>query len=79
VIVFSVTGLLLLLAGVAALIPLGLRAGDQPGDALLLHVEPRTAPHGASVTITNRARLRSSSECRCATPGLASASMAPRT
>ena len=55
-IVFSVTGLLLLLVGVAALIPLGLRAGDRPGDALLLHVEPRTAPRGASVTVTNPGR-----------------------
>jgi hypothetical protein len=52
----SVTGLLLVLFGVAALVPLGLRAGDRPGDALLLHVEPRTAPPGASVTVTNPGR-----------------------
>jgi hypothetical protein len=52
----SVTGLLLILFGVAALVPLGLRAGDRPGDALLLHVEPRTAPRGASVTVTNPGR-----------------------
>jgi hypothetical protein len=52
----SVTGLLLVLFGVAALVPLGLRAGDRPGDALLLHVEPRTAPRGASVTVTNPGR-----------------------
>lgn len=52
----SVTGLLLILFGVAALVPLGLRAGDRRGDALLLHVEPRTAPRGASVTVTNPGR-----------------------
>jgi hypothetical protein len=52
----SVTGLLLVLFGVAALVPLGLRAGDRPGDALLLHVEPRIAPPGASVTVTNPGR-----------------------
>jgi len=51
--VLSIAGLLLVLCGVAALVPLGLRAGDQPGDALLLHVEPRTAPRGAAVTVTN--------------------------
>jgi hypothetical protein len=54
--IISLTAFLLLLAGVAALVPLGLRAGDQPGDALLLHVEPRTAPRGASVTVTNPGR-----------------------
>lgn len=53
---FSVMGLVLLLAGVAALIPLGLRGGDRPDDALLLHVEARTAPRGASVTVTNPGR-----------------------
>jgi hypothetical protein len=54
--IISVTALLLLLAGVGTLIPLGLRAGDRPGDALLLHVEPRMAPRGASVTVTNPGR-----------------------
>lgn len=54
--VISVAGLLLLLCGVAALVPLGLRAGDRPGDALLLHVEPRTAPRGALVTVNNPGR-----------------------
>ena len=52
-IALSVTGLLLALAAVAALIPLGMRAGDRPDDALLLHVEARAAPRGASVTVTN--------------------------
>lgn len=51
-IVFSVA-LTLLLVCVLMLIPLGLRAGDKPGDALLLAVEPQAAPRGASVTITN--------------------------
>jgi hypothetical protein len=41
--IVSVTALLLLLAGVGALVPLGLRTGDQPGDALLLHVKPAAA------------------------------------
>jgi hypothetical protein len=54
--VLSIAGLLLLLCGVAALVPLGLRAGDRPGDALLLHVEAVTAPRGASVTVTNPGR-----------------------
>jgi hypothetical protein len=44
---------LLVLAGVVALIPLGLRAGDRPPDVLLLDVEPRIAPRGATVTVTN--------------------------
>jgi hypothetical protein len=52
----SVAALLLVLGGVAALVPLGLRAGDRPGDAMLLHVEPQTAPRGASVTVTNPSR-----------------------
>jgi hypothetical protein len=51
--VLSVAGLLLVLCGVAALVPLGLRSGDQPGDAVLLNVEPRSTPRGASVTVTN--------------------------
>lgn len=51
-IAFSVLALLLLL-GALALIPLGLRAGDRAGDALLLVVEPHVAPRGAAVTITN--------------------------
>jgi hypothetical protein len=44
----------LLLAGVIRLIPLGLRAGDRGGDALLLKVEPRIGPRGATVTVLNR-------------------------
>jgi hypothetical protein len=55
-VIFSVTALLIVLGAVAGLIPLGLRAGDQPGDALLLAVEPRMAPRGASVTVTNPGR-----------------------
>jgi len=51
--VLSATVLLLVLCGVAALVPLGMRAGDRPDDALLLHVEPRSAPRGAAVTVTN--------------------------
>jgi hypothetical protein len=43
----------LLLAGVILLVPLGLRAGERPGDVLLVGVEPVTAPRGASVTLTN--------------------------
>jgi hypothetical protein len=54
--IISVIALLLLLAGVAALVPLGLRIGDQPGDALPLHVEPAAAPRGAAVTVTNPGR-----------------------
>ncbi len=42
------------LVGVITLIPLGLRAGDRAGDALLLNVEPRIAPRGATVTVLNR-------------------------
>jgi hypothetical protein len=53
VIVLSILALLLL-AGVIALIPLGLRAGDGPSDVLLLDVEPRIAPRGATVTVSNR-------------------------
>jgi hypothetical protein len=52
VIVFSILALLAL-AGVITLIPLGLRAGDRPGEVLLLDVEPRIAPRGATVTVTN--------------------------
>jgi hypothetical protein len=52
VIVLSVVALLLLV-GVIALIPLGLRVGDQPRDVLLLDVAPRIAPRGATVTVTN--------------------------
>jgi hypothetical protein len=43
----------LVLAGVATLVPLGLRAGDRPDDAVLLDVAPRNAPPGARVTVTN--------------------------
>jgi hypothetical protein len=43
----------LLLAGVSVLVPVGIRNGDQAGDALLLDVEPTAAPRGASVTVTN--------------------------
>jgi hypothetical protein len=43
----------LTLAGVIALIPLGLRAGDQPGEALLVDVAALSAPRGASVTVRN--------------------------
>jgi hypothetical protein len=43
----------LALAGVIALIPLGLRAGDQAGDALIVEVAPLSAPRGASVTVRN--------------------------
>jgi hypothetical protein len=42
-----------LLVGVIMLIPLGLRAGDRVPDAALLSVEPRIAPRGATVTLTN--------------------------
>lgn len=41
------------LLGVMALIPIGLRGGDRPGDASLLDAVPRTAPPGARVTVTN--------------------------
>jgi hypothetical protein len=44
---------LLFLLGVGALVPLGLRAGDRPGDAFILDAAPRTAPRGARVTVTN--------------------------
>jgi hypothetical protein len=43
----------LALAGVIALIPLGLRACDQPGEALLVEVAALSAPRGASVTVSN--------------------------
>jgi len=52
VIVLSVLAVLFLV-GVIALIPLGLRAGDRAGDALLLDVQPRGVPRGATVTVTN--------------------------
>jgi hypothetical protein len=55
VVVLSVLSVLVL-AGVIALIPLGLRAGDESGDALLVNVEPRIAPRGATVTVTNPGR-----------------------
>ena len=45
------------LAGVIALIVLGLRAGDQPGEALLLDVAPLTAPRGALVTVRNPGKV----------------------
>jgi hypothetical protein len=51
--VIALSASALALVGVMLLVPLGLRAGDQPGDVLLLGVEPRTAPRGASVTVTN--------------------------
>jgi len=41
------------LAGGIALIPLGLRTGDEPGEVLLIHVAALGAPRGASVTVTN--------------------------
>jgi hypothetical protein len=55
VIALSVSAVLL--AGVLLLIPLGLRVGNEPGDAVLLDVEPLTAPRGASVTVTNPGRF----------------------
>ena len=51
-IAFAVLSLLALI-GVILLIPLGLRAGDRAGDALLLDVRARFAPRGATVTVTN--------------------------
>jgi hypothetical protein len=42
----------LALAGVLALIPLGLRSGDEPGE-VLIQVAALGAPRGASVTVTN--------------------------
>jgi hypothetical protein len=50
--VLSVLGLFV----VIAFIPLGLRAGDESGDALLVNVEPRIAPRGATVSVTNPGR-----------------------
>jgi hypothetical protein len=44
----------LALAGVIALIPLGLRTGDEPGEVLLIQVAALGAPRGASVTLMNR-------------------------
>ena len=41
------------LVGLIALIHLGMRAGDRPGDALLLDVAPRITPRGARITVTN--------------------------
>jgi hypothetical protein len=43
----------LVFVGVIALIPFGLRPGDRPRDVLLLRAEPRIAPRGATVTVTN--------------------------
>jgi hypothetical protein len=43
----------LLLAGVILMVPIGLRAGDQPGDAVLLAVEPLASARGVSVTVAN--------------------------
>ena len=42
-----------LLVGVLLLIPLGFRAGDKSGDALLLGVEPCLRPRGTTVELTN--------------------------
>jgi len=53
-VVIAFAGAALVLAGVILLIPVGLRTGDQPGDALLANVVPLVAPRGASVTISNR-------------------------
>lgn len=46
----------LLLAALISLIPLGLRAGDQPGEVELLAVSPVTTPRGVSVTVNNPGR-----------------------
>ena len=46
----------LFLVGTIMLIPLGLRAGDGSADALLVNVEPRITPRGATVTVTNPGR-----------------------
>lgn len=46
----------LFLVGTIMLIPLGLRAGDGSDDALLVNVEPRITPGGATVTVTNPGR-----------------------
>ena len=43
----------LLLVGMLTLVPLGLRAGDRPGDARLLAVTPNDPPPGAFVTLAN--------------------------
>jgi hypothetical protein len=43
----------LALTAVIALVPLGLRAGDQPGEALLVALTPLNAPRGVWVTISN--------------------------
>ena len=43
----------LALAALIALVPLGLRAGDQPGEALLIAVAPLSPARGASITISN--------------------------
>lgn len=47
----------LALAGVIALFALGLRAGDHPGEAVLLDVAPLTSPRGAAVTVCNPGRV----------------------
>jgi hypothetical protein len=55
VIVLSVLAVVLLV-GMIVLIPLGLGAGDEPADVLMVNVEPRIAPRGAMVTVTNPGR-----------------------
>jgi hypothetical protein len=47
-------GLVAILVGVLMLIPIGLRNGDGPCDALLACVKPQSSPRGALVTVTNR-------------------------
>ena len=46
----------LALAGVIALIPLGWRARNEPGDARLVEVAALSAPRGAWVTVSNPGR-----------------------
>jgi hypothetical protein len=46
----------LFLVGVTVLVPIGLRAGDESGDVLMVNIEPRIAPRGAMVTVTNPGR-----------------------
>jgi hypothetical protein len=43
----------LVLGGLISLVVVGVRAGDRPGDALLLDVAPRSSPRGARATLTN--------------------------
>jgi hypothetical protein len=55
-VVFSIV-MVLLLIGVLLLVPVGLRAGDRAGDALLLGVEPNLVPRGTKVTLINRGEV----------------------